>query len=200
MPIPDHIQQAIQAYYAERANDDDIAALEQWFREDEANIRLFAELGMAEWQLLNEHEKQDAAAIMTLLRESEDDAEPDFSLLHTSSFEVPPTKLVKPTITAGELLSLAGYLTAKGLRTRAGIIGSIAAVLVLGAVLYITLIGFGTTPGSPGVADGTPTSPVKVPTQTVVATLTAEHNAVWSADSAEGALAPGSLLRAGQRI
>ncbi|MEM6504881.1 MAG: FecR domain-containing protein [Planctomycetota bacterium] len=72
MTIPDHIQKGIQAYYAERASREQIALLEQWFREDEANVRVFAEHGLVEWHMLCEHEKQDAAAIMSVIRESKD--------------------------------------------------------------------------------------------------------------------------------
>lgn len=209
MTIPAHIQQAIQAYYAERATDDDVAALEAWFREDEAHIKVFAEHGMLEWQMLCEIEKADAAAILTMLREAEDNAEPDWSLLHTPAFETTPQKTDERTITFRQLCSLTGYVAGKGLRTKAGVISSLAAVLLLGVVLYVSFIGFGDSPDSPDLATtpsepgrvgpdtpATPDTPDTPATSPIVATLTASHNAQW----AEGDSSPGDTLRPGQRL
>ena len=147
MNIPEHIQQAIQAYYAERATDDDIAALEQWFREDELNVKAFAEHGMIEWQMLNEHEKADATAILTVLREAEDKAEPDFSLLSLPASDFTTIDPAERSVSIHDLYKLTGYLAAKGLRTKAALIGSIAAVIVLGVVLYLAVFGFGSASG-----------------------------------------------------
>ena len=205
MKIPDHIQQAIQAYYAERVTDDEVAALEAWFREDEANLRIFAEHGMVEWHLLCEQEKADAAAILTILREAEEKAEPDFSLLQNSSFQASPGKSAKPRITARELWSLAGYLAAKGMRSKAGVIGSIAAILLLGAVLMLVILGQGRESGTPETAGNPPNlpsqvgpaSPVSGPT---VATLTAQHDTLWQAASGTAIPGVGDGLVAGQRL
>ncbi|MEM1354123.1 MAG: FecR domain-containing protein [Planctomycetota bacterium] len=137
MTIPDPIQQAIQAYYAERATDEQLAALEQWFRQDLANIRLFAEHGLLEWHMLCEHEKQDAAAILAILREAEENAEPDFSLLQPPSPEPPVGKPNDEPISLGELSSLVGYLLGRGLRTRVTLVTAIAATLIVAFILLM---------------------------------------------------------------
>lgn len=193
MNIPEHIQQAIQAYYAERATDDDIAALEQWFREDELNVKAFAEHGMIEWQMLNEHEKADATAILTVLREAEDKAEPDFSLLSLPASDFTTIDPAERSVSIHDLYKLTGYLAAKGLRTKAALIGSIAAVIVLGVVLYLAVFGFGSdSPETPEIADDTTNKPT-IESPSIVATLTDEHDAEWDRR-------PGEDLYAGQRF
>ncbi|MEM6257583.1 MAG: hypothetical protein AAGI37_04645 [Planctomycetota bacterium] len=198
MTIPDHIQKGIQAYYAERASREQIALLEQWFREDEANVRVFAEHGLVEWHMLCEHEKQDAAAILATLREAEEQAGPNYSLLDTPASFGPKGPEVKTTASFGDLLSLTGYLTAKTLRNKSGLIGSIAAVLLLGVALFFAFSSpdnnqntppyFADNYSVPGHAG--PPSPSK---PNIVATLTAERDAVWHRR-------PGDDLYAGQRF
>lgn len=193
MTIPDPIQQAIQAYYAERATDEDIAALEAWFRADEANVRIFAEHGMVEWHMLCEQEKADAAAILTILREAEDHAAPALVTLAAADVvDRPiPKRPAKAPITLREFGSVAGYLAGQTLRTRAGLIGSIAAVLMLMAVLYVSVFGLGGTTSPQDVAQATPDAPAAV--AKMVATLTAERGAVWDRR-------PGQDLYSGQRL
>ena len=108
-------------------------------------------------------------------------------------------------ITPRELISIASYLAAQGLRTKAGVISSIAAVFVLGAVLYVSLLGFDSPPTSQTIADNNQSKPAASvkPTPrgsnletTPVATLTATHNATW----AEGAFARGSKLHPGDKL
>ena len=205
MKIPADIQQAIQAYYAERATPEDIAALENWFRADEAHIKVFAEHGMVEWQMHCEHEKLEAAAVLSILREAEENAEPDFSLLHTPAFETTSAITDDDALTLGKVWSAASYALDKGLRSKAGVIGSIAAVLVLGVLLYIWFFAPGNTPNTQEIAGDTPTKPAEsaqsILRDQTVATLTATHNAQWAqASSAPGSLTPGSKLRPNQRL
>lgn len=82
------------------------------------------------------------------------------------------------------------------------IAGSIAAMLILGITFTFVLSGTGSTasivekPREPGhIVQANP-----VAIKPTVATLTAERDAVWSSPQAEGALAPGSLLRPGQYL
>lgn len=195
MKIPAHIQRAIQAYYAERATPDDVAALEAWFREDDGHIKVFAEHGLIDWQILCEQEKNDATAILTILREAEENAEPDFSLLNVSSLNT-VKQSDEELITFRKLCSLTGYVAAKGLRTKAGVIGSLAAIFLLGAALTLSLLSFGGSPDPQGdpqeVAGGPPAGPV-IETAAVVATLTDERGAVWDRR-------PGQDLYAGQHF
>jgi hypothetical protein len=201
MPIPAHIQQAIQAYYAERATPEDVASLEDWFREDESHIKIFAEHGMLEWQILCQQEKADAVAILTMLREAEEYAEPDYSLLSFPKSEGDPVDAGERSVTFHDLCSVAGYLTLKALRTKAGAIGSIAAVLVIGLVLYIAIAGPGGASKSPDLAiDDTPNKPGVQPNiAPAVATLTAAYNATW-AGAASAAPAPGDPLAPGTQL
>lgn len=137
MKIPEQIQEAIQAYYAERATDKEIAALEAWFRADIAHVKVFAEHGMVEWQLLCEQEKLDAAAVLTMLREAEESAEPDFSLLQ------PDWGSAKAdSFGLRETWTLACYFLSKGLHTKAARSGAIAAGLVL--MLGLVVLFFAT--------------------------------------------------------
>ncbi|MEO0476469.1 MAG: FecR domain-containing protein [Planctomycetota bacterium] len=192
MKIPAQIQQAIQAYYAERATDGDIAALEAWFREDEGHIKAFAEHGMIEWQMLCEQEKADAAAILKVLSEAEEQAEPDFSLLHTPSFQASSEQSSNQQITARELTSLVGYLLSKGIRSKAGVIGSLAAVLLLGAVLALVFLLPGDSTNTTGIVKDI-SEDNQIEAVPIVATLSAEHDTVWGRR-------PGEDLYAGQQF
>ncbi|MEM9347246.1 MAG: LamG-like jellyroll fold domain-containing protein [Planctomycetota bacterium] len=88
--------------------------------------------------------------------------------------------------------------------------GPLAAMLALAVTLVIVFTGRDGTPDPIAKQpDNTPSEPGRVgpedrspipPSDPIVATLTAEYDAVWSADSAGGASAPGSPLRAGQRL
>lgn len=138
------------------------------------------------------------AQTLAVLHEAEEKAEPDFALLNKPAFETPSAQADQHPVTARELWSLAGYLASKGLRTKAGVIGSIAAVLVLGVVLLLVILPQGDTPITPETAVSTPNEPDQVSpanptTNAIVATLTAEHEAVWDRQ-------PGQELYAGQRF
>lgn len=92
------------------------------------------------------------------------------------------------------------YFALKGLRNKAGVIGSIAAVLVLGVLLYLTILSFSSaTPESPGMTGNIPATP-GTQVKRIVATLTAEHHAQWQA--ASGAILPevGDDLSSGQQM
>ncbi|MEM6260697.1 MAG: LamG domain-containing protein [Planctomycetota bacterium] len=100
-----------------------------------------------------------------------------------------------------EALLLVSHLACQTARTHALAIGSIAAVLVIGVVLLFTLTPNNTPAPSANSTSG-PSEPGRagpVPNN-VVATLTAEFDAAWDQASIEGALIPGSPLRAGQRF
>ncbi|MEM6504591.1 MAG: FecR domain-containing protein [Planctomycetota bacterium] len=106
-----------------------------------------------------------------------------------------------------EAFSLVGHLAWQTARTHALAIGSVAALLLIGGVLLFTL-----SPSKPGqppkpaastlsTPSGPDTQPIPNPAAPpIVASLTASYEAVWSAGSADGALTPGSPLRAGKRL
>jgi hypothetical protein len=195
MKLPEQINHIMQAYFSGQATPEQIDALEAWLREDASHVRWFVDLGLLDGLMLSVQKDEDAAAVLAMLAESEEKAEPDFSLLHNPSFEPQAVKAKEHSLNFRETWSLVGYALGQGLRTKVGMIGSIAAVLVLGVVLYAAIFGTGTTPDSPDIADQAPNTPA-VEESSPVATLTGEHNATWS----EGALATGSQLRAGDRL
>lgn len=186
-----HIQLAIQAYYAERATPEHVEALEAWFREDDANIKIFAEHGMLEWQMLCEHEKQDAATILSILREAEDKADPDLVEIHHFS-DPNDANWKTPWGRRGVLGSVSSYLMSEGLRSKFGVLEAVAAVLILGLILFLFFGGPGDSSHPPKVAENTLAEP-RIDSIPIVATLTAERDAVWDSR-------PGEELYAGQRF
>ena len=189
--IPRHIEDQLALYFDNQATPEVCQAIHDWLEEDPANAEVFAEYGTIERMIYNAQKTEDASAIFALLAEAEANAEPDFSLLRNPAFDT-AAQTTQPTVTAHELWSLAGYYTAKGLRTKAGVIGSIAAILLLGFVLYMVIAGPGQTPDAPEVADNAPTG-TQAQTTPIVATLTAEHSAVWDRR-------PGKNIYPGQRF
>ncbi|MEM6259895.1 MAG: LamG-like jellyroll fold domain-containing protein [Planctomycetota bacterium] len=104
-----------------------------------------------------------------------------------------------------QVFALLGYVAGKALRKHAVVLSGFAAVLVLGVILLPVFREVGDAPAAhEWVVDDPPVVPqVDEPEETpppvapmVVATLTADHDAQW----AQGVLAPGSPLRAGQRL
>ncbi|MEM9345260.1 MAG: FecR domain-containing protein [Planctomycetota bacterium] len=92
-----------------------------------------------------------------------------------------------------------GYRLAQ---SKTGVTSAVAAMLLI-ALLLIAPWKNNTPAPSPGHIDGPiagDTSNIQPPKGNTVATLTAERDAVWSNDSLERAIAPGSSLRAGQRL
>ena len=104
------------------------------------------------------------------------------------------------TLTAREIVGVLGYVGRHAIKSRAMRFAGFAAVLLLGVALFFVFAGNTDTPNAPLAEQGVPSGaqpntpgPSVLP---VVATLTAEHNAVW----AERALARGSELHPGQRL
>nr|MBX2852806.1 hypothetical protein [Phycisphaeraceae bacterium] len=196
MTIPTHIQQAIQAYYAERATPEDIAALEDWFREDEAHIKVFAEHGMIEWQILCQQEKADATAILTMLREAEDSAEADTVTL-LGEVDAPAAK-----VSAHDYAEAGRYLFGQAIEHKRAIYAAcsaIAAVLLIALTLVFVFSGGQDDPVVDPLANtplwDTPT-PKHLP---VVATLTDEVGAQWRSDDKPVPMSMGAQLVAFER-
>ena len=184
----------LEGYFAGDASPELIEAMEAWLREDPAHPRVLAEYGLIDRLIGHEQKNQDASAIFASLLEAEEAAEPDYSVLNTPSFEKPSPKSGQDTISFRELYVLAGYYAGKGLRTKAAIIGSIAAVLLLGIVLLLVILGEGNTADTPETADNAPSGPSEAGpadpvVNLIVATVTAEHDAVWDRRPGDGLLA-----------
>ena len=99
------------------------------------------DLALLDGMILDKQKNEDAAAVLNLLGELEEQAEPDFTLLQVPVTETPSADPGEESVTFQDLWSAASYLTAKGLHSRAGMIGSIAAVLVIAVVLSLFLAG-----------------------------------------------------------
>ncbi|MEM6259428.1 MAG: FecR family protein [Planctomycetota bacterium] len=185
-PPPKHIDALMQACFSGKATQDQIQALETWLRESPSNVQWFVDLALLDGLILSVQKDEDAAAILTMLREAEEKAETDFSLLDPAPPSGPAPGVDERSVTFRELWLLSGYITKKALRNKAGLIGSVAAVVLLGAALFLYMLG----------GDPTPEGPLQIgfepPASPVVATLTAERNAVWDRQ-------PGEDLYAGQR-
>ncbi|MEM6506672.1 MAG: FecR domain-containing protein [Planctomycetota bacterium] len=195
----------IQDYLDGELTTEQFTGLSDWLSEGEGNREAFIRAAFFDTHLHRELTQSDLNRFMkdvdlhTLQASGgQADAEPGLSFLDAPSF-VQDEREDEP-ITAGRLFVLAGYLAANQLRARAGLIGAFAAIIVLGLVLFIVLTGPDDAAKAPDVAANTPRDNRDpggiVPTRNTVATLTAERDAAW----AEGALAPGSPLRAGDRF
>ena len=190
--IPKDIEDRLALYFDNQATPEVVRAIEGWLAADPANARAFAEYGYIERMIYCAQKTEDASAVFALLAEAEENAEPDFSLLRHPASEGSRTRTDKPSITAVELWSVVGYFLAKGLRSRAGVIGSVAAVLLLGLILVFVFVGQGDTPGTPETAGNTPGEPGGN-TARMVATLTRERGAAWDRQ-------PSKDLYAGQKF
>ena len=147
------------------------------------------------------------SAIVSQSSDTTQDPDPEWIAQLTNGSDLDPKgqgeSVDKDAITARMLFSLTGYLLGQALTTKLAYKAYGVAAAVLVAVTLFLLFG----PGDDGTArdplagqipatDSQPDSPSTNPVLDAVATLTAEHDAQW----AEGASAPGSPLRAGQRL
>ncbi|MEM9348382.1 MAG: FecR domain-containing protein [Planctomycetota bacterium] len=201
MKLPKETAELLEAYFAGDPPPEIIEAMEAWLREDPGHPRLLAEYGLVDRLIAHEQKKQDASAIFASLLEAEEAAE-------TIVLDAPPSPV--PTknahtdndkLTFSKAASVLGYATAQSLRQHAVVVAAIAAVFVIAVVLIVALPSGNTTTDSPSITSksGEP-GPVGPALNRIVATLTTERDAVWSTESAEGALAPGSQLQAGRRL
>lgn len=188
----------IEAYFSGELDGAGGHELRTWLRENPQRFEQLATQSRLETALNQVYQARqlqgvfDTTGVFDELLQAEEQAEPDFSLLHDPAFEQSLKDSNKAQITSRELLSLAGYLTARGLRTKVGVIGSVAAVLLLGLMLVIALVGQDNTPGIPETAGNTPDDSETNPAR-IVATLIDERGAVWGHQ-------PGDNLYAGQRL
>lgn len=182
------VHELIQAIFSGEATPQQVRALEDWLLEDSSHVQLLVDLALLDGMILDKQKNEDAAAVLNLLSELEEQAEPDFTLLQVPVTETPSADPGEESVTFQDLWSAASYLTAKGLHSRAGMIGSIAAVLVIAVVLFFVFSGAPTQTLQPNsiVDDGSATP-------RVVAALTAERDAEWERR-------PGQDLYAGQRL
>ena len=208
MKLPPETEQLLLAYFAGDTSDETIKAMEAWLREDKANPRILAEYGLVDRLIAHEQKKLDTSAIFALLLEAEEAAEPIVVTLPKKNEQTKQARAKRPHEPLKYKEAFLGLqsLAFDTLRHKAGTITGVAAVAAI-ALLALALFNpwaDSDNPDAQPFTDNTPTelnNPAATTESTprgsaTVATLTAEHNAVW----AEGASAPGSPLRAGQRL
>jgi ferric-dicitrate binding protein FerR (iron transport regulator) len=172
-------------------------AVEAWLKEDPANLRLFAEYAIVEDTLYAEQQSIDSHAVHTTVSEQDD----SLTLDSRNSPVVLPYSIQEKeddAMSGRELVYFAGSVLRKTFTSKRAVQAyATAAVLLLAAMLFFVFAGNDPSPDAPLAGQGTAdelepntTSPSVLP---VVATLTAEHDAVWDRH-------PGRDLHAGQRF
>ncbi|MEM6913545.1 MAG: FecR domain-containing protein [Pseudomonadota bacterium] len=145
-------------------------------------IEAQAESGESESRLIESLE------IQTYLAEGDDEIFPEpFSLENLE-------KEIKPGIGAKQAFSLLGYEASKAVRKHAAVLSGVAAIVLLAVILLFVFRGMMDEPVVSELVVDEPPAPVVE--RGIVATLTAERDSQW----VQGALAPGSPLRAGDRL
>ena len=182
----------LEAYFNGDALPETLEAMEAWLSADPKHPRILAEYGLIDRLIAHEQRQSDAKAIFASLLEAEEAAEP-IPFPCSEAFVAKNADTDRESISFQQACSVIGYAVTQALKARVGTIAGVAASLVVTAALIVFLATRPNTPSdTPPIVDHTPIA------KPVVATLTAEHNATWQ--SAEGALAPGSQLRAGQTL
>ena len=190
----------IDAYIDHSIDDAQFETLCHWLREDAANRKAFARKlalhsEIAEWCI--ERSGESMAGNM--------DAAEDIAELPTIQ------TTASDGLTRQQYAAALSYVLRHTFTPKRIAVLAAAAVLLVGVVLAIVMLS------GPDTSQQIATNPIderlepaasaqqtprgsKPSPAPIVANLTAEHNAVWDSASAEGALAPGSPLRAGDRL
>ena len=216
---PEDLDALILRYLDGQISRDDFARLSELLHDDPASLDRFVELSRLDRSIRDTLDHghtlasvQEARLISESTGESFEDllahlaagSEKAQTVVLQDPAQKRPSSMSKTddeSVSARELLSLAGYLASKGIRTKAGVIGSIAAVLMLGALLYLTIVGLGGNAEKTNVPkiagdQPEPSAPSDLPEvqpTPIAAMLTGEHNAAWEHH-------PGKDLYAGQRL
>ncbi|MBX2850644.1 MAG: hypothetical protein KTR15_02730 [Phycisphaeraceae bacterium] len=180
----------INAYIDCTIDDEGFEALCQWLREGEASRTAFARAmsdhaAIADWS----GERRGGALMPELSTMGETEIERSQWIKLLSALDSKPGQA--EVVELVDLSKPGSFLQNRSVAIWGGLA---AAVLLVGVVLAVSLMGPGTTPSTNPIASGDPPSIDRV-VQTV-ATLTAQHNAQW----AERSITSGSALHAGQRL
>ena len=174
----DDFRDKVERYLADELGDAEHRELTRWLEADEANRQAF----LAEVDFFR-------TVRNVLIQEQQDLA----TLAEASGAdELPPIHLDATALTKKKYVSALSYVISHTFTPKRLIACGLAAAVMLGAVLAITLITGG--PEQPAEITQAP-EPAGID-EPVVATLTATQNAEW----AEGAFAPGFELQAGQTL
>ncbi|MEM9345476.1 MAG: FecR domain-containing protein [Planctomycetota bacterium] len=208
--VPDKL---ITAYLEGDLDEVQAEELSQWVLASKENARYLASLAALEQSLIKNSKLQSNRDILAELNDAEG------SMLDESTLPQIEWTYQSESISRNKTLEVLGYVGRQVLRRYAVGAASVAAVLVLVVLLVFVFRGMGEDPVEPTVAIDDPPvvidrppvviderpaepevdQPIETPVQPVrpvVATLTADRDAVWA-----GLEAPlGSQLRAGDRL
>lgn len=191
--IPREIEDAFALYFDNQATPEVCQIIHDWLEEDANHTEVFAEYATIERMIYTAQKTEDASAVFALLQEAESHAEAEPAIFDHPSLRFPGPNRSEPddTVTIKKVFTVLSIAGLDAIRKHAVVISGVAAALVLAVVLGIVLIANNDDPTAPIAAEGskedTPT------TLSIVATLTAEHNAAWDRR-------PGQDLYAGQRF
>lgn len=195
-PLDDHqIDHLIADYLDGSLSESDRAAFEGWLRASSEHPRRVARLSATDYAIREVCQDTRADYLLDALQQIEEAAEPaqivDLTGVINRDRCKPSKKRESGQLSTSDLLSAGQYLLSHSLTPKviAGL--ATAAALLLSVILLIVLSG-GESNEPP--LTQTPTPKRAFSAQSVVATLTASHNAQW----AERAIARGSELRSGQ--
>ncbi|MEM9347726.1 MAG: FecR domain-containing protein [Planctomycetota bacterium] len=194
----DRVASLMKGFFAGEAAPEVVEAIDEWVREDRANARLLAEFVMLDGLLLVDQKNIDAASILTTLQDTKQDAAPLSldDLIATSGQDPRAQRPDSDALSFGELSSLGVYLLNKALKSKPAIVAYAAAVVLL---CTVGILIWGNDAPDPvatqpdNIIEPGPIGPISPGTNPIVATLTAERDAVWDRR-------PGQDLYAGQRF
>lgn len=194
----------LQAYFAETANEEQVAALSRWIEASAEHAEIVHSIVWLDSALKQQLHNDSLDSLSPEERAFVDRIDPEaWELVLNSALSQKRDTEVSaipaddqdtdelPPIGFRELCSLACYLAMNGLRAKAGAIGSVAAMLVVGLVLYFVWAG----PDSDSLESASNTTIAEPETETLkaVATLVSERGAAWDR-------LPGDAFYAGDRF
>ncbi|MGB1126620.1 MAG: FecR domain-containing protein, partial [Phycisphaeraceae bacterium] len=200
----------IDAYLDHTIDDEQFESLCDWLREDAAHRKTFArKLAMhsaiTEWCV----ERSGGLLADELQTAEEATARQERTWIDELADLTDPAEQSAPAdkpLTSRELIALIGFAFGEALTTKAAYKAfAIAAAVLLAVTLFFVFTGGDETPThAPFASDNTPNDPSEPgrdgpDAPNPVATLTAEHDAVWSLNPGES-LRPGSALASDQRL
>jgi len=210
MSTPEHDDKLIQRFFADafahELTPELVDELEAWVRADPANARTLAELGLMEQLMVAAQQEADASAVLELLLEQEEKAEP-IELVSLSTAQDTPQKDDPNALSAHDFAAAGSYLLRHALLSKPAILAYAAAVVLLAAIVLNPWGGRDDSNDAP-IADNTADEsndpiepgPVDPALNNPVATLTATHDAQWTGGPASAGLGIGDELHPNQRL
>lgn len=190
----DPLAHEFEAYFAGTVTDEQFRAIEAWINADPANARSFMQQ-LHFRGLVAEHlreQRSDNGVVLAELARFEAAQHADMVTILDLDEQIRQQN--KGPISAGDLKIAGGYVLRHALTPKRLAYAGLAAAVLLGLTIVIALQGNTPSPNTPTGITQTPD--VMQDTKQTVATLGVQHEAQW----AEGGMASGSPLLAGQRL